>query len=405
MKPPSTTAVGFNPFLTGDTSDSSIPPASTQWPTTNEEQQQQQQWPGKTSEDAAPSPQWTPSVPRTNLEGALPTDTSWAKNGESSESDEPVGATATDVVSCDVSQQPSEMVNSALRNPFGAMQQNAQALHTAGVSATVITPQQSDMPTFGAPPSGASSENASPIHFGINTQTAPPPPPPPPPAMMPNQNLTIYEQTPFSRMDGSYTSSPVIPRLLHQQAAAAHAGVQNISGGNRIICLLLCTHSKLFIKRFGTGTANLNAYGAQQLPSLPPSASTQAGKFTGGDLDSALSSLADNLSVSGKGTTNQGKPVQWNNQGGVRPAGGAHPVAQPQYGAIPPQQWPPMGLYAPQPGIYAQQPMIGMYAQPGYNPQMQQAAAPVYGIAPGQTATQAGQTQQVAPPPPHRPFM
>ncbi|VDO17277.1 unnamed protein product [Brugia timori] len=152
--------------------------------------------------------------------------------------------------------------------------------------------------------------------------------------------------------------------------------------------------------------ANLNAYGAQQLPPIPCAATTQAGKFNSGDLDSALSSLADNLSVSGKGTSNHGKPIQWNNQGGVRPAGGAHAMAQPQYAAIPPQQWPPMGVYAPQPGIYAQQPMIGMYAQPGYNPQMQQPAAPpVYGIAPGQTPPQAGQAQQAAPPPPHRPFM
>lgn len=45
------------------------------------------------------------------------------------------------------------------------------------------------------------------------------------------------------------------------------------------------------------------------------------------------------------------KPVQWNNQGGVRPAGAAHAVAQPQYAAIPSQQWPPVGVYAPQPGI------------------------------------------------------
>lgn len=45
------------------------------------------------------------------------------------------------------------------------------------------------------------------------------------------------------------------------------------------------------------------------------------------------------------------KPVQWNNQGGVRPAGAAHAMAQPQYAAIPPQQWPPMGVYSPQPGI------------------------------------------------------
>lgn len=54
-------------------------------------------------------------------------------------------------------------------------------------------------------------------------------------------------------------------------------------------------------------------------------------------------------------------------------------------------------------GMYAQQPVMGMYAQPGYNPQIQQAAAPVYGMTSG--VSQAGQAQQAAPPPPHRPFI
>ncbi|KAM3722391.1 Phosphatidylinositol-binding clathrin assembly protein [Dirofilaria immitis] len=364
------TNVGFNPFLASDTANSSAPSVPTQWPTAGEESDKQ--WSGKDLQDAVLSQQWA-AVSRSDLGNDSAPAASWSKNGESSESDEVVGTTRADL-SSDVPQQPSEMVSSALRNPFGAMQQNAQALHTAGINTTVITPQQPDMPTFEPPLSGASSANLSPVHFGMNTQ-APPPPPPPPAKLIPNPNLTIYEQTPFSRMDGSYTSSPVIPRILHQQTAESH-----------------------------TGTVNLNAYGAQQLPSV--AATTQAGKFTSGDLDSALSSLADNLSVSGKGTVNHGKPVQWNNQGGVRPVAGAHAIAQPpQYPAIPSQQWPPMGVYAPQPGIYAQQPMIGMYAQPGYNPQIQQAAAPVYGITPGQTPSQTGQAQQGAPPPPHRPFI
>ncbi|CAG9533570.1 unnamed protein product [Cercopithifilaria johnstoni] len=367
------TNVGFNPFLTSVTADSSAQPAPPQWPVAAEETDKQ--WSEKASQDTVPPQAWTSAVSDVQSDSAA--HSSWGKNGGSSESDEAVGATDTDINS-NVSQQPSEMINSALRNPFSAMQQNAQALHTADVSAAAIIPQQPDMQTFGAPPSGASSANASPIHFGVTIQAPPPPPPPPSqPAVIPNQNLTIYEQTPFSRMDGSYTSSPIVPRLFHQQAATPHAG-----------------------------TTNLNAYGAQQLPSVPCAATTQAGKFNSGDLDSALSSLADNLSVSGKGATNHGKPVQWNNQGGsIRPAGAVHAIAQPQYASIPPQQWPPMGVYAPQPGIYAQQPMMGMYAQPGYNPQIQQAAAPVYGMTPGQTASQTGQVQQAAAPPPHRPFM
>ncbi|EJD74512.1 ANTH domain-containing protein [Loa loa] len=403
------TNVGFNPFLTSD-ADSSAPAVPPQWPVVAEGTDKQ--WSRQTSQDAVPPQQWTPAVLRSDLEGDSTAAPSWGKNGESSESDEAVGAADTDI-SNDVPQQPSEMVSSALRNPFGAMQQNAQALHTAGVSATVITPQQPSIPAFGAPPSGASSTNVSPVHFGMTTQV-PPPPPPPPPTVIPNQNLTIYEQTPFSRMDGSYTSSPVIPRLLHQQAAAPHAGMQNVPGGNYVICFLLqlctslCTPTQAVfftLESLMESTANLNAYGAQQLPAAPCATTTQAGKFNSSDLDSALSSLADNLSVSGKGTTNHGKPVQWNNQGGIRPAGGAHAMTQPQYAAIPPQQWPPMGVYAPQPGIYAQQPVIGMYAQPGYNPQIQQTATPVYGMTPSQTPSQAGQAQQSALPPPHRPFM
>ncbi|VDK73438.1 unnamed protein product [Onchocerca ochengi] len=362
--------VGFNPFLASDTADSSAPSVLPQWPVEDEEADKQ--WSGKDSQNTVLPQQWT-TLSRSDLERNSVPAASWGKKKDgSSESDEAAGATDADL-SSNVPQQPSEMVSSALRNPFGAMQQNAQALHTAGVSPIVITPQQPDIPTFEAPPSGASSANASPVHFGMTTQT--PPPPPPPAAVISSQNLTIYEQTPFSRMDGSYTSSPVIPRLLHQQTTEPHAG-----------------------------TVNLNAYGAQQLPSVAYAPTTQAGKFTSGDLDSTLSSLADNLSVSGKGTTNHGKPVQWNNQS-IRPATGAHAIAQPQYATIPPQQWPPMGVYAPQPGIYAQQPMIGMYAQPGYNPQIQQAAAPVYGITPGQTPSQTGQAQQTTSSLPQRPFM
>uniref|UniRef100_A0A0N4TEJ6 PICA n=1 Tax=Brugia pahangi TaxID=6280 RepID=A0A0N4TEJ6_BRUPA len=203
----STTAVGFNPFLTNNIVDSSAPPVSRQWPVSCEETDKQ--WSGKTSQDAIPPQHWSSAVSRSDLEGGSATAPSWSKNGESSESDEAVGATGTDI--SNVPQQPSEMVNSALRNPFGAMQQNAQALHTAGVSATVITPQQPDIPAFGAPPSGASSANVSPVHFGMTTQ-APPPPPPPPSAVIPNQNLTIYEQTPFSLHTAGVSATVITPQ-------------------------------------------------------------------------------------------------------------------------------------------------------------------------------------------------
>uniref|UniRef100_A0A183DFU4 PAM2 domain-containing protein n=1 Tax=Gongylonema pulchrum TaxID=637853 RepID=A0A183DFU4_9BILA len=87
-------------------------------------------------------------------------------------------------------------------------------LHTAGANAAADTLQHTEISAFGAPPSNASSTNASPVPFGMAPQPVPP--------MPQNQNLAIYEQTPFSRTDGSYSSSPVMPPLhMHQQAAAA----------------------------------------------------------------------------------------------------------------------------------------------------------------------------------------
>lgn len=119
MKRLSTAAVGFNPFLASDTTDSSVPQ---QWPVAGEETDKQ--WSRKTSQDAIPPQQWTPAVSRPDMEDGSAVAPSWGKNGESSESDETVGGTGADINN--IPQQPSEMVNSALRNPFGAMQQNAQ---------------------------------------------------------------------------------------------------------------------------------------------------------------------------------------------------------------------------------------------------------------------------------------
>ncbi|VDN00323.1 unnamed protein product [Thelazia callipaeda] len=148
-------------------------------------------------------------------------------------------------------------------------------------------------------------------------------------------------------------------------------------------------------------TTNLNAYGAQQAHS------PEVGKFPAADLDTALSSLADNLSVGTKTAASQGKPVQWNNQGGVRPATAPHSLVYPQFGAPPPQQWPSVNVYPSQPGIYSQQPVMGLYPQSGYNPQIQQPVAPGYAVSASNAPFQAGQSQHAtsAPPPSHHSFM
>lgn len=62
----------------------------------------------------------------------------------------------------------------------------------------------------------------------------------------------------------------------------------------------------LTIVIFIPDAGNLNPYGAQQLSIASGATTTQGGKFNSGDLDSALSSLADNLSVSGRGANNHG---------------------------------------------------------------------------------------------------
>ncbi|VDM37114.1 unnamed protein product [Toxocara canis] len=289
---------------------------------------------------------------------------SWAPLNDAQQRDwsraAPVAADSSS--SGDEATAPSETVSSALRNPFGAMQHNAQALHTAGASAAVATPMQPEIPSFCAPASNNSSANPSPVHFSAQSAAQSVP--------QQGQRLGIYEQTPFSHMDGSYTSSPVFPQHMQSVGVPAHGGT------------------------------SLDAYG-QQSTATASVVTSQAGKFGGGDLDSALSSLADNLSIGGKAAAaSQGKPVQWNNQGGVRPSVVPHQVPQMPFAQMPPQQWPPMGAYPPQPGIYGQQPIMGVYGQPGYG----QMPTAVYGVAP--TAQPPAQTNTpTQPPPSQHPFL
>ncbi|VDD94647.1 unnamed protein product [Enterobius vermicularis] len=113
-------------------------------------------------------------------------------------------------------------------------------------------------------------------------------------------------------------------------------------------------------------------------PTVPSASTTQAGKF-GRDLDSALNSIAENLTVSGKAAT-QGKPVQWNNQGGSRPSlvAPTQPLTQLPYTQVPVRPWGQMGAYSSQPALYPSQQMMGMYAQPGFVPM----PTTVYGVPP-----------------------
>ncbi|EYC46326.1 hypothetical protein Y032_0401g783 [Ancylostoma ceylanicum] len=137
-----------------------------------------------------------------------------------------------------------------------------------------------------------------------------------------------------------------------------------------------------------------------------PFATQQGQAKIGGDIDSALSNLADNLSISGNA---QGRPVQW---GGPQQQGqpqvpvsssvAVPTVAAPQmpsYGG-PPQYSTPYGQYAPQtygshmPQWQMQHPQMfptpqhSQAAAPGY---MYGGAAMGYGQMPAQPHPQQGQ--------------
>uniref|UniRef100_A0A1I7Z774 ENTH domain-containing protein n=1 Tax=Steinernema glaseri TaxID=37863 RepID=A0A1I7Z774_9BILA len=227
-----------------------------------------------------------------------------------------------------------QTVNAALHNPFGAMQQNANALHTAGVSPAVVTPQVPDPPSFAAPPSNQSSTTASPLHFAQQQQLPGQQQQPSQPLNINAQRLGIYDQTPFSGTDGSYTSPSNFYQAMQQQQFSQDVGVAPPQQGG-------------FDPFAQTTTSSGNKFGS------------------GRDVDSALSSLVDNLAIGGN--SNQGKPVQWGAPG------------QPQRPAYPPQQQPqqwgygnqPQAMYNPQQP--QQQPLMygqgGMYGAPATAPQ------------------------------------
>uniref|UniRef100_A0A914V8R2 ENTH domain-containing protein n=1 Tax=Plectus sambesii TaxID=2011161 RepID=A0A914V8R2_9BILA len=291
-------------------------------------------------------------------------------------------------------------VVAAVRNPFGALQQNAEALHTAGVSAAVATPV--------APPQQSEFGYGEPMHLQtqVSNQSSevdspsPSPNPQSQPMSIPGQHLGIYDQTPFSHMDGSYTSTPVFPSHMMMMGGQPQGGMDSPSMQHR------ASPSQ-------GGYAGMDPYARDNMM-RPPSATggqmmgqqQQPGKqsFAKGDLDSALSSLANNLTIDNK-SSGTNKPVQW---GGPRP-----PVApaamQPMPGAQPVWGAPQAGMaYGPPPGMYGQPPMMNMYGQPmpmmGMQPGMQQGmqpgmVRPAYGMQPGQQ-----QQQQLPQQPSQDPF-
>ncbi|XGW21654.1 hypothetical protein V3C99_004548 [Haemonchus contortus] len=160
-----------------------------------------------------------------------------------------------------------------------------------------------------------------------------------------------------------------------------------------------------FVRAFSSRNTNDNGGGT-----FDPFSTQQQGQAKiGSDIDSALSNLADNLSISGN---NQGRPVQWGGtqqQGTAQmqipssvpaPSVGAPPMAS--YGA-PSQYTTPFGQYAPQayPGGHMPQWQVQPHVFPA--PQHTQgppSGYPVYGGA----AMGYGQVSQPHPQPGQDPF-
>ncbi|VDN28734.1 unnamed protein product [Gongylonema pulchrum] len=120
--------VGFNPFLAG-ASDSTVP---SQWGVVDEERQ-----------DAAHGQtQWAPASQVELEESSVGLGAWGAKSNESSESGDEVAGIGLSAVQQQQQQQqqqqPSDAVSSALRNPFGAMQQNAEGGHSFHSWLTVV---------------------------------------------------------------------------------------------------------------------------------------------------------------------------------------------------------------------------------------------------------------------------
>ncbi|XGW21653.1 hypothetical protein V3C99_004548 [Haemonchus contortus] len=275
------------------------------------------------------------------------------------------------------------IATSQATNPFGNVSFQAQG-------GTPQHLQHGDAQRFA---SANSSSNNSPIplhlqqqQFSQNVDGGDRPVPPPTCAAetISSQPKSIYEQTPFSQADGSYSGQSPFPVGAMQTTAN--------------------------MPRSNEQTSALESAQLQQQGTFDPFSTQQQGQAKiGSDIDSALSNLADNLSISGN---NQGRPVQWGGtqqQGTAQmqipssvpaPSVGAPPMAS--YGA-PSQYTTPFGQYAPQayPGGHMPQWQVQPHVFPA--PQHTQgppSGYPVYGGA----AMGYGQVSQPHPQPGQDPF-
>ncbi|KJH52956.1 hypothetical protein DICVIV_00825 [Dictyocaulus viviparus] len=232
---------------------------------------------------------------------------------------------------------------------------------------TEAAPQQTNPTRFS---STNSSTNNSPVPFQIQQQ------------QMPHNVLSSAANT-----DGSYSDQSHFSVNMVQQANTVQSSEQSPP------------HESVPSHQQGS----FDPFTSQQGQGQPK---------IGGDIDSALSSLADNLSISGNSQTYFRRPVQW---GGPQQHGQPQvsmplpvtvpPVAHPQlqsYGAQP-QYTTPFGQYTPQ-AYGGHMPQWQMQPPRVYStPQHSQAAPsnfPIY----GGTGMGYGQTNQPHPQPGQDPF-
>ncbi|KAK5984164.1 hypothetical protein GCK32_012795, partial [Trichostrongylus colubriformis] len=319
------------------------------------------------------------------------------------------------VTNTEVTDTQSGIVTGQAMNPFGANPFHAQGEfeHGLHLNTLLITPtfyvsggtpqhiQHMDAQRFGTTNSSA---NDSPISFQMQQQqqysqsmdntdrqaapvcTA---------ETISTQPKPIYEQTPFSHTDGSYSGpSPF--------SMGAMQSVGNMPGGND----QMPAHENTHPQQQGWEWSLLNfcvlllscCVVMFVICTFDPFSTQQGQPKMGSDIDSALSNLADNLSISGN---NQGRPVQWGGhqqQGPGQMQISSTAPAMASYGA-PPQYTTPFGQYAPQayPGQMPQwQVQQHVYPTPQH-PQGAPSGYPVYGGAPmgyGQVAQPHPQSGQ-----------
>ncbi|KAK6062221.1 hypothetical protein COOONC_00119 [Cooperia oncophora] len=295
----------------------------------------------------------------------------------------------TSVTNTELADSHPGVVTSQATNPFGAVPFNAQG-------GTPQHLQHVDAQRFA---SADSSSNNSPVpfqspqqHFSQNVENADRQVPPSSIAeTVSSQPKGIYEQTPFCRLF-THCMPSVHQVQFNSTSFSAHAD-GSYSGPSPFSVGAMQSASSM--------PRNNEQISARESTFDPFTTQQGQGKI-GSDIDSALSNLADNLSIS---ASNQGRPVQWGGpqqQGPAQmqipssvtaPSVGAPPMAS--YGA-PPQYTTPFGQYAPQ--AYPGAPMGQWQVQPHVfpAPQHTQGAPSGYSVY-GGAAMGYGQVAQPHP--------